>query len=65
MDYVQIFAVSRQGAGVREGLAAGGADVGAPAGMGLHVSCQVAGHREGLTAGGAGVGAVAGMGAHV
>ena len=57
--------VSRQVAGVREGLTAGCAGVGAVAGMGAHVYCQVARVREGLTASSADVGAVAGMGAHV
>ena len=56
---VHLFAVPRQVAGLREGLAAGGAGVGAVAGMGAHVPRQVAGLREGLAAGGAGVGAVA------
>ena len=65
MDNVQPFVVPRKGAGVREGLAAGGAYVGAIAGMDTHVCCQVAGAREGLAAGGADVGAIAGMGAHV
>ena len=57
--------VFRQVARLGEGLATGGADVGAAAGMGEHVSRQAVGARKGLTAGGAGVGAVAGMGAHV
>jgi len=57
--------VYRQAAGLREGSAAGGAGVGAVAGMGAHVLRQVAGRRECVAAGGAGVGAVAGMGAHV
>ena len=35
--------VLRQVAGLREGMTTGGADVGAVAGMGAHVSRQVAG----------------------
>jgi len=62
---VRPFAVLCQVAGPREGLAAGGAGVGANARMGAHVSHQVAGLREGLAAGLACVGAGAGMGAHV
>ena len=62
---MNFLAVPLQGAGVREGLSAGGAYVGAVAGMGAHVSRQAAVLREGLAAGGAGVGAFAGMGAHV
>ena len=65
IESVHICAVSRQAAGLREGLAAGGADVGAVAGMGALVSRQVTGLREGHAAGGAYVGAFAGMGAHV
>jgi len=65
IESVHLFAVLRQVAGLREGLATGGAGVDAVAGMGAHVSRQVARLREGLAAGGAGVGAVAGMGAHV
>jgi len=42
--------VFRQADGVREGLAAGGAGVGAVAGMGAHVPRQAAGFREGLAA---------------
>ena len=65
LDRVNLRTVSLQAAGLREGLAAGGARVGAVSGMGAHVYRQVAGQREGLAAGGAGVRAVAGMGAHV
>ena len=65
MDNVQLFAVSRQAARVREGLTAGGAYVGAVAGMGAHVLRQGAVQRESLAAGGACVGAVTGMGALV
>jgi hypothetical protein len=43
--------VARQVAGVRKGLAAGRADVGAVSIVGSLVSRQVAGLREGLTAG--------------
>ena len=43
MDNVQPFAVPHKGAGVREGLVARGAGVGALARMDTHVSCQVAG----------------------
>ena len=57
--------VSRQVTRVREGLATGGAGVGAVAGVGEHVSRQAIGAREGLAAGGASVGAVAGMAAHM
>jgi len=57
--------VCRQAAGLREGHAAGGAWVGAVAGMGAHVCRQVAGLRECHATGGAWVWAVAGMGAHV
>ena len=57
--------VLRQGAVQRESLAAGGAYVGAVAGMGAHVHRQVATLREGHAACGAGVGAVTGMGALV
>ena len=42
IEGVHRFAVSRQAAGTREGLAAGGAGVGAVAGMGTHVHRQVA-----------------------
>ena len=65
IESVHLLAVPCQVAGLREGPAAGGAGVGAIAGMGAHVCRQVAGRRAGLTAGGAGVGTVAGMGAHV
>jgi len=64
-ESVHPFAVLGQVAGLREGLAAGGAYIGALAGMGAHVCLQAAGLREGMTAGGAGVGADAGMGSHV
>ena len=57
--------VYRQGAGAREGHAAGGAGVGAVAGMGAHVCRQVVGPREGHAAGDADIGADAGMGAHI
>jgi len=57
--------VYRQGAGAREGHAAGGAGVGAVAGMGAHVCRQVVGPREGHAAGDADIGADAGMGAHM
>ena len=46
--------VSRQGAGLREGLAASGAGVGAVAGLCTNVLRQGAGLRKGLAAGGAG-----------
>jgi len=42
------FAVHRQFAGLREGLAAGGAGVGAATGMDAHVYRQAAGRRDGL-----------------
>ena len=45
--------VCRQVAGRRGGLAAGGAWVGAVAGMGPHVSREVSGFRAGLAADGA------------
>ena len=57
--------VSRQVMGPLEGHAAGGAGVGAGAGMAAHVVSQAAGLREGLAAGRAGVWAVASMDAHV
>ena len=62
---VHLRAVRLEVARLRKGLAAGGADVGAVAGMGAHVYRQVGRLREGLAAGGAGVGALAGMDAHV
>ena len=65
VESVHHLAVSRQVTGLREGLTACGADVGAVTGMDAHVFRQVAGLREGLTACGADVGAVASMGAHV
>ena len=64
-ESVHLFAVPRQAAGLREGLAARGAGVGPVAGMGELVSGLVAQPPEGLAAGGAGLGAVAGMSAHV
>ena len=64
-ENVLLFAVPRQAAGFREGLATGGAGVGAVTGMGALVSLQVARHPEVPAAGGAGVGAFAGMSAHV
>ena len=46
----------RQIAGLREGLAAGGAGVGAVTGMSARVYRKVAGRQERLASGGAGVG---------
>ena len=65
IESVHLCAVDVQVARPREGLAAGGADVGAVADMGAHVCRQTAGLREGHAARGTGVGAVAGVGAHV
>ena len=65
IEHVHLVAVPLQFAGDREGLATGGAGVGAVDGMGANVFCQGTGVREGVAAGGAGVGAVSSMCSHV
>ena len=57
--------VRREAAGLREVLAAGGADVGAVAGMYANVVLQASSLREGLAACEACVGAIASMGANM
>ena len=56
IERVHLFAVPRQVAGLREGLGAGGAGVGAVAGVAACGLCQVAGRPAGLAEGGTGVG---------
>ena len=53
IESVHLYAVPRQAAGLREGLTAGGARVGAVAGMGAHVCRQIVGPRAGLASDGA------------
>ena len=65
VESVQVFAVRRQDHELREGLAAGGASVGAVTGMNEFVPRQIARLRKGRAAGSAGVGAVARMSANV
>ena len=54
IESVHLCAVPDQVAGLREGLAAGGAGEGTVTGMDSHVCRQIVGLREGLAAGGAG-----------